>query len=124
MIIPSRRDMLARLGSGMGMVGLAGVMHDAGHVQAATVTGDALAPKPSHFAPKAKHVIHLFMNGGPFQCDLFDPKPELTKHHGKPHPSTLEVHFHTQQGKLLASPFKFLKCGQSGAELSELLPAT
>ena len=44
--------------------------------------------------------------------DLFDPKPELTKQHGKPHPDKLEVHFHTQQGKLLASPFKFAKRGQ------------
>ena len=56
--------------------------------------------------------------------DLFDPKPELTKQHGKPHPDKLEAHFHTQQGKLLASPFKFAKRGKSGIELSELLPHT
>src|SRR5262249_24964420 len=54
----------------------------------------------------------------------FDPKPELTKQHGQPHPDQLEVHFHTQQGKLLASPFQFAKCGTSGTELSELLPHT
>jgi hypothetical protein len=56
--------------------------------------------------------------------DLFDPKPELTKQHGKPHPDKLEVHFHTQQGKLLASPFKFAKSGKAGVELTELLPNT
>src|SRR5262245_24607463 len=56
--------------------------------------------------------------------DLFDPKPQLTKQHGKSHPGKLEVHFHTQQGKLLASPFQFAKHGKSGIELSELLPHT
>jgi hypothetical protein len=69
-------------------------------------------------------VICLFQHGGPSQMDLFDPKPELTKHHGKAHPDKLEVHFHTQQGKLLKSPFKFAKRGKSGVELSELLPHT
>src|SRR5215470_12018574 len=73
---------------------------------------------------KATAVICLFQHGGPSQMDLFDPKPELTKHHGKPHPDKLEVHFHTQQGKLLASPFKFAKHGKAGVELSELLPHT
>jgi hypothetical protein len=56
--------------------------------------------------------------------DLFDLKPELTKHHGKPYPGQLEAHFHTQVGKLLASPFRFRKSGRSGMELSELLPHT
>ena len=85
---------------------------------------DPLAPKPPHRAAKAKAVICQFQHGGPSQMDLFDPKPELTKQHGKPHPDKLEVHFHTQQGKLLASPFQFSKCGKSGVELSELLPHT
>ena len=56
--------------------------------------------------------------------DLFDPKPELSRQDGKAHPDKLEVHFHTQQGKLLASPFKFARCGKAGVELSELLPHT
>jgi hypothetical protein len=50
------------------------------------------------------------------------PKPELTRHHGKPHPGKLEAHFHTQTGKLLASPYKFVRCGRAGVSLSELLP--
>src|SRR5262249_28841283 len=41
-----------------------------------------LQPRSPHFAPKARAVIHLFMNGGPSQMDLFDPKPMLDKHHG------------------------------------------
>ncbi len=72
---------------------------------------DPLAPKSPHHPAKAKAVICLFQHGGPSQMDLFDPKPELTKQNGKPHPDKLEVHFHTQQGKLLASPFKFAKRG-------------
>jgi hypothetical protein len=56
--------------------------------------------------------------------DLFDPKPELTRRNGQPHPGQLEVHFHTQVGKLLGSPFRFARHGRSGMELSELLPHT
>jgi hypothetical protein len=85
---------------------------------------DPLAPKKPHFPAKARAVICLFQHGGPSQMDLFDPKPELTRQHGKSHPDKLEVHFNTQQGKLLASPFKFARCGESGIELSELLPHT
>jgi hypothetical protein len=71
---------------------------------------------------RAKSVICLFQHGGPSQMDLFDPKPALTKHHGKPYPGTLEIHFDKQAGKLLASPFKFRPHGQSGTVLSELVP--
>jgi hypothetical protein len=92
--------------------------------QLAAEAADPLAPKKPHHPAKAKAVICLFQHGGPSQMDLFDPKPELTKRHGQPHPGKLETHFHTQMGKLLASPFKFAKHGQSGAELSELLPHT
>ncbi len=56
--------------------------------------------------------------------DLFDPKPELSKRNGQPHPGQLEVHFDKQKGNLLASPFQFERRGQSGIELSELLPHT
>jgi len=55
---------------------------------------------------------------------LFDYKPELNKRSGQAHSGQLEVHFHTQVGKLLGSPYKFRKCGQTGMELSELLPHT
>jgi hypothetical protein len=92
--------------------------------QLAAEAADSLAPKKPHHPAKAKAVICLFQHGGPSQMDLFDPKPELTKRHGQPHPGKLETHFHTQMGKLLASPFKFAKHGKSGTELSELLPHT
>ena len=77
----SRREMLARCGTGIGTIALAGVMaDDAGAPPVAHAPGtaiDPLAPKPPHFPAKAKHVIHLFMNGGPSQVDTFDPKPAL-----------------------------------------------
>jgi hypothetical protein len=92
--------------------------------QLAAEAADPLAPKTPHHPAKAKAVICLFQHGGPSQMDLFDPKPELTKHHGKEYQGKLETHFHTQMGKLLASPFKFAKHGKSGTELSELLPHT
>jgi hypothetical protein len=69
-------------------------------------------------------VICLFQHGGPSQMDLFDPKPALTAHQGKPYPGSLEIHFDKQAGKLLASPFRFRAHGQSGMVLSELIPHT
>ena len=114
-----RRAFLGRYAGGLGSLALAHLMGDA-----AEPPHDPLAPKKPHHAPTAKAVICLFQHGGPSQMDLFDPKPELTKQHGKPHPEKLEVHFHTQQGKLLASPFKFAIRGKAGVELSELLPHT
>src|SRR5687767_10793446 len=118
----------AFLGCYAGALGPLALAHLAGEVRGAdaprSAKSDPLAPKRPHGPAKAKAVICLFQHGGPSQMDLFDPKPELTKQHGKPHPDKLEVHFHTQQGKLLASPFKFAKCGKVGVELSELLPHT
>ncbi len=115
----TRRAFLARYAGGLGSLALAHLL--AGETQAAR---DPLAPRPPHHKAKAKAVICLFQHGGPSQMDLFDPKPELTRQHGKPHPEKLEVHFHTQQGKLLGSPYKFVPCGKSGIRLSELLPHT
>jgi hypothetical protein len=74
--------------------------------------------------PRAKSVICLFQHGGPSQMDLFDLKPALAKFHGKPYPGQLEIHFNTQAGNILASPFRFSPYGQSGTVLSELLPHT
>ena len=83
-----------------------------------------LRAKGSHFSAKAKSVIHLFMNGGPSQVDLFDPKPLLKKYEGQPPSRELanDIEFIEQAGGMMPSPFKFSKCGQSGIEVSELLP--
>ncbi|HEY7423367.1 MAG TPA: DUF1501 domain-containing protein [Gemmataceae bacterium] len=122
----TRRAFLARYAGSLGSLALAHLLAAEGVGTAAedSSSGGALAPKMPHRASQAKSVICLFQHGGPSQMDLFDPKPELTKHHGKPYPGQLEAHFHTQVGKLLASPFRFRKCGRSGMELSELLPHT
>ncbi|HUE71919.1 MAG TPA: DUF1501 domain-containing protein [Pirellulaceae bacterium] len=129
----SRRDMLARTGMGLGMIGLAGVMGDAGLLaeEPGVVAGvnrrdhaapNPPAPKPPHFAAKARHVVHLFMNGGPSHVDTFDPKPALDANHGKEIPSSLRTERKT--GHAMRSPFKFEKRGQCGLEVSELFAKT
>lgn len=74
--------------------------------------------------PRAKAVIHLFMNGGPSQMDLFDPKPELTRRHGEDYFKTIagEVEFPEQAGALMQSPFTFAQHGESGMWVSNALP--
>ncbi|MFT4692049.1 MAG: DUF1501 domain-containing protein [Verrucomicrobiia bacterium] len=82
-----------------------------------------LLPKPPHFPAKAKTVIHLCMQGGPSQVDLFDPKTELDKYHGKDVPQRiLDGTFQVRSAKLMRSRWAFEKRGQSGMDVSELLP--
>jgi len=119
----SRRELLARCGTGLGLVGLTGVLADAGELAPPPrPVLDPLAPKAPHFPAKAKHVVHLFMNGGPSQVDTFDPKPALDKHHGKPLPTSYRTERKT--GAAMRSPYKFKKYGQSGIEVSELFAKT
>jgi hypothetical protein len=120
----SRRELLARCGTGIGTLALAGVLNDA---QAGETPGstniDPLAPKAPHFAAKAKHVVHLFMNGGPSHVDTFDPKPMLDKYHGKPIP-TGNLRTERKTGAAMRSPYKFSPYGESGIEVSELFKKT
>jgi hypothetical protein len=83
-----------------------------------------LQPRQPHFRPRAKAVIHLFMNGGPSQMDLFDPKPELDKRHGQPYFDKIagEVENPSEAGAVMRSPFKFSQHGESGMWASELMP--
>ena len=115
----SRRELLKRAGAGFGMLALAGLL-DRQNLLAAT-DSDPMAPKPSHFAPKAKSVIWLFMEGGPSGFDLFDPKPALQKNHGK-RVEGIDVFF-GDPGPLLKSPFSFKQYGQSGAWVCDRYPA-
>jgi len=80
-----------------------------------------LRPVGTDFPAKAKHVISLFMTGGPSQLDMFDPKPGLVKWAGK-RPDTVDLRTERKTGGILPSPFEFQKRGQSGVEVSELLP--
>src|SRR4030088_2089301 len=83
--IQSRRQFFRDCAGGIGTVALAQLM--AGEGRAATPDQNPLAPRKPHFPAKAKNVIFLFMEGGPSQIDLFDPKPELEKWHGRPLPA-------------------------------------
>src|SRR6516162_8471036 len=91
---PSRREVLCRIGGGFGALGLVSLFTDAGLLSAPeqrSATLNPLAPKPSHFRPRARRVIFLFMNGGPSHVDTFDPKPALAKYAGKPLPDAVKV---------------------------------
>src|SRR5437879_678918 len=115
----TRRAFLGRYAGSLGGLALA---HLLGEESSANT--DALSARPPHHPARARAVICLFQHGGPSQMDLFDAKPELTRRHGQRYPGNLEIHFHTQAGNLLASPYRFRRCGRSGVELSELLPHT
>jgi hypothetical protein len=122
----SRREVLCRIGGGVGALGLASVFADAGLLAAAPADGRAvnpLAPRPPHFKPKATRLIFLFMNGGPSHVDTFDPKPALATHQGEPVPDDIRGKAtRNANSKLMPSPFKFQPQGKSGIEVSELYP--
>ena len=94
------------------------------HLRADSPPSADLKPRLPHFPAKATSVIHLYMNGGPSQMDLFDPKPMLDKLHGKPYFDKIagEVEFIKDAGAILRSPFKFARHGRSGAWVSEVMP--
>lgn len=120
----SRRELIFRAGAGFGGLALAALLDRDGLLaDAPQKRPNPLASRPSHFPAKAKSVIFLFMYGGPSQVDLFDPKPELARCHGKPMTGKGQIEvFFGNPGNLMASPYKFKKYGESGAEVSELFP--
>ena len=119
----SRRELLQRSGMGFGLLGLAGVLASDGALSAAPTAVNPLAPKQPHFRPRAKQVVHLFMNGGPSQVDTFDPKPLLDKYHGKPLTSP-NLRTERKTAGAMRSPYKFQRYGKSGIEVSELFART
>ena len=110
-----RRDVLRLAGTGLGMVGLSGLLAETG------APASPLAPKQPHFEAKAKHVIHLFLNGAPSHVDSFDYKPMLEKYHGKPYPGG-NLRTERKTGNLMKSPFEFKPRGESGIPISEIFP--
>ncbi|MDX1979868.1 MAG: DUF1501 domain-containing protein [Bryobacteraceae bacterium] len=123
-LIQTRRSFLTQSAGGIGMMALAELLNAA----PAAEPSNPLAPKPPHFAGKAKSVIFMFMEGGPSQMDLFDPKPALRKWHGKPLPESmtkgLQLAFIKPTAAVLASPRTFQPYGQSGIEFSDYIPHT
>jgi hypothetical protein len=116
-LLPSplnRRDFLKRSGTGLAALGLADLL--------APPTANAVLAQARQFAPKAKRMIHFFLNGGPSHVDTFDPKPALQKYAGQPLPGALLTERKT--GAAFPSPFTFKRHGQSGTEVSDLFAMT
>ena len=122
--VASRRQWLTSCANGFGMLGLAGLLAESQSASAADDASSLFASKRPHHAPQAKQVIFLFMGGGPSHVDLFDPKPRLIADHGKPLPFEKPKLARTTTENLMASPFAFRKHGESGIEVSDLLPHT
>lgn len=124
----SRRWFLKECGLGLGKIALASLMTDAFTTRshAAVSSADAFLPKPPHFPGKAKSVIHLFMAGAPSQLEMFDYKPKLADLEGKPLPSSVtdgaRLAFIRADAAVMGPQYKFARHGQSGAELSEIVP--
>jgi hypothetical protein len=119
----TRREFFSRLGTGAGALALAAMLTDGAGAETVKRAAYDLLPKSPHVTPRAKRVIYLFQNGGPSQVDLFDPKPELKKQEGqRPGKGYVNDVDEKKTGVWLGSPFKFNRHGQSGMELSELLP--
>ncbi|MDA7618818.1 MAG: DUF1501 domain-containing protein [Verrucomicrobiota bacterium] len=122
----SRREFLARSGMGLGAMALGNLLN-----ADASGTSQTGIMEQSHHVPKAKRVIYLFMSGGPSQLDLFDYKPLLNERHGEDLPDSVRMgqrltgmSANQASFPMAGSVFKFSRHGQSGAEISELLPHT
>lgn len=126
----TKRDFFTSTANGLGMLALGSLLSEDRLLAAPEgipLAADPLAPKPSHFTPRAKNCIFIFMEGAPSQLDLFDPKPKLNELNGQPLPESLtkNVRFafiKKESAVLMGSPRKFSKHGESGMEFSDLLP--
>src|SRR5438445_3832673 len=128
----TRREFLWQVGGGFAGLALVDLLSREGFF-ASSATGaesskygtNPLAPKPAHFAAKAKHAVFLFMNGAPSHVDTFDFKPALTKYHGTAYRGDTPVGSNGRPiGNLMQTPFEFRKHGRSGLEISSLFPYT
>jgi hypothetical protein len=121
----SRRRMLWDAGGGIAGLALFDILNSQQLLASRVSTESPTLPKHPHFAPKARSVISLFMNGGTSHVDTFDPKPELTRRSGEAPPKSLNIEsFFPYPGTFLKSPFEFRKYGQCGLEVSELFQHT
>jgi hypothetical protein len=125
----TRRHFFRECGYGVGKIALASLLTGAVPGRAPAAQGHArnpLAPRRPHFAPRARAVIHLFMAGAPSQLELFDYKPRLAALEGRPIPPEViggqRYAFIRPDAATLGPRFRFARHGQSGAELSEMLP--
>ena len=123
-----RRQLFSSMSGGLAGVALSQLLsqdtrpdeHQPAHTQSNRPLDLTSRVTPS--VPKAKSVIQLFMHGGPSQVDLLDPKPALDKYDGQNFPGVIDVQQPEQAGGILKSPFRFSKYGQSGIDVSEVMP--
>ncbi len=116
-----RRDRLRTIGTGLGWLALPTLLQaDSSAVPPAV---NPLAPHPPHFVPRARRIIHIYLNGGPSQVDTWDPKPELTRWGGRKLPLG-NLTTERETGVALASPFQFAQYGDSGLWCSEVFQQT
>lgn len=125
-ILQTRREFLTTSANGLGMMGLGALLAQEGILTAETAA-DPLAVRQPQFPARAKNCIFIFMEGGPSQMDLFDPKPKLNELHGQalPDSMTQSVRFafiRKETARLMGSKRTFRRHGQSGMEFSDLLP--
>lgn len=112
----NRRSLIRAMGGGLGSLGMLSALE-------AQAASGSHSESGAHHPPKAKRVIQLFMNGGPFQGDFFDPKPDLVRYAGQK-PAGTDLRTERKTAGLLPSPFRFRPAGDSGVPVSELLPLT
>lgn len=122
----SRREMLQDVAVGFGAMALNSIIQtERAYGAESSMMKERvfdLKPKQPHFAPRAKNVIFIYIGGGPSTIDMFDPKPALVKYDGKPAPFEIKGRALNGSQQIMASPWPFTKCGQSGREVSNLLP--
>jgi hypothetical protein len=122
----SRRTFLQNAGGGFGMLALSAMLAEDGLLAGDTDRArNPLAPHRGHHRARANNVIFLFMSGGPSHLETFDPKPELARLHGQPLPASfgpVATRRAVERNRLFAPRFPFRPHGQSGIEVSELLP--
>lgn len=120
----TRREMLQRCASGFGAVALTALLGEkafASRLSSGRLDGPLAALAP-HYAPRAKNIIFLYMDGGVSQVDSFDPKPRLTQEDGKPFPMKMEPTQFDNNGSTLGSPWEFRQYGESGLPVSDMFP--
>ena len=121
--VHTRREWLKQLGCGFGSLAMTDLLVRESLADArAGRSANPFSVLPPHHTPRAKRAIFLYMPGGPSHVDLLDPKPRLARDNGKPLPFEKPKLERGKTGNLLASPWKFARHGQSGIEVSELLP--
>lgn len=121
----TRRDWLRHSACGFGAVALSALFtHPQFAVSGAEIPrgSSPYQPKGSHFPPQCRHVIFLYMDGGPSQVDTWDPKPRLLQEDGQPFKMKMEQTQFNNNGNTLGSPWKFQPHGESGVPVSELFP--